>query len=139
MNKKGIKHEKGGTAVESRLIGAATAKEGEWHNFDRKKIFEDIKREVDFGERWQQFRDAIAKAEKRNNEFIRQQEVNKERIEYGQLREKEIELQKKGKNLTAPERKRMAALVEILLPNTKETLTISSGFMRQRPTFETQP
>jgi hypothetical protein len=119
LDENGIKLTAGATAIESRFITADRA-DG---TYSRQSIIEDAKRKVDTGERGANQRIALSDAEKRNEEFIRQQKLAPERKEYEALRAKEISSTISAEKLTDVEQKRITELYEKLLPQTEETFT----------------
>ena len=115
----GIKYDTETRAVESRLIESGGSAE---HEFSRKDILRNIGKQEGMGQGGDGIRNAVSEAIKRNDEFIRQEGLADERKEYGALREKQIELQNKGENLSDSEVKRLTELYDKLLPGTEETV-----------------
>ena len=122
LKNKNITYDTEAIPIESRLIGAKTANEGEYHTFDRKGIFKVLRSENSVGGR-EMFLDAISQAEARNNEFIRQKELAPERKLHAELRDKQIELNANGKELSDKELKQLTELEDKLLPSTSKTFT----------------
>lgn len=120
ISEDGIKYKAEHFPIESRFIESQVS---EYNEFGRKQILRDLRGRVELQQGRGVLRDAISEAEKRNEEFIRQEELRDERKEYGDLRQKQIDLQQKGESLSDDEVKKMTLLYDKLLPSTEETFT----------------
>ena len=135
LKEKGINYEAESESIESRFIESGADPKS---YFGRKNVLERMAGALeqdardtgdkgkDFQKRRQMLRDAIQEAIRRNNEFIRQQELASERAEYGKLRAKQIELEKNGERLSDEEIKRFTELLNVLIPSTQETIRNSA-------------
>lgn len=134
IKEKGINYETKSKPIESRFIQSGADPKSD---FGRKDVLErmagllerangDNGSDMGLLGRRKMLRDALQEATRRNNEFIRQQELASERAEYGKLRAKQIELEKKGERLSDEEVKRFTELLNILIPSTQETVRNAS-------------
>jgi len=135
LKEKGINYEAESESIESRFIESGADPKS---YFGRKNVLERMAGALeqdardtgdkgkDFQKRRKMLRDAVQEAIRRNNEFIRQQELASERAEYGKLRTKQIELEKNGERLSDEEIKRFTELLNILIPSTQETIRNAS-------------
>jgi hypothetical protein len=134
IKEKGINYETKSKPIESRFIQSGADPKSD---FRRKDVLErmagllerangDNGSDMGLLGRRKMLRNAIQEATRRNNEFIRQQELASERKEYGKLRAKQIELEKKGERLSDEEVKRFTELLNILIPSTQETVRNAS-------------
>lgn len=76
LNKNGTEYTAKSEPIESRLIGARPANEGEYHTHDREKIFKDLKGEMGLQQGGSVLRDAISKAEVKDNAFVKNKEFS---------------------------------------------------------------
>jgi len=120
----GIDGEYAVTPIESRLIEATPKPiyEGGPLSSGRDAILQEGQRQVELQGGGGLLRHALDEAVTRNNDFLKQQELEPVRKEYADLRQKEIDLGEKGERLTDEEVKKKDELYKKLLPEVKTTV-----------------
>ena len=124
LKKNGITGQLERTPIESRLIQATPKPiwEGGPNSLGRDGILQAEQRKVEHEGGGAVLRHALDEAVTRNNDFLKQQELEPVRKEYAGLRQKEIELGQKGERLTDEEVKKKDELYKKLLPEVKTTV-----------------